>query len=230
MGQDVTKPPLYVLDGRVVHERGIGRLVGMPTANLELPPGSSLPPAGVYIAQAALDGQTYGAVVHIGPRPTVDSDPRPSIEAHILDFDREIYGRALELRLFARLRGPQKFANFSLLLAQVQADCAAARAYFGMEAPAVRLELDAVSRRVRLGAQTVTLSEKEFELFHILYVNAGAVLTKEQLYEAVWRLPANGCCHAVENTVFQLRKKLRACGAAERIRTVVGRGYTLQEK
>lgn len=205
-------------------------LLWMPTANLELPPGSSLPPAGVYIAQAALDGQIYGAIVHIGPRPTVDSDPWPSIEAHILDFSREICGQALELRLFARPRGPQRFANFSLLLAQVQADCAAARVYFGMEAPAVRLELDAASRRVRLGAQTVVLSEKEFELLHILYINAGAVLTKEQLYEAVWRLPANGCCHAVENTVFQLRKKLRACGAAERIRTVVGRGYCFEQK
>lgn len=102
-------------------------LLWMPTANLELPPGSSLPPAGVYIAQAALDGQIYGAIVHIGPRPTVDSDPWPSIEAHILDFSREICGQALELRLFARPRGPQRFANFSLLLAQVQADCSAAR-------------------------------------------------------------------------------------------------------
>lgn len=225
MGQDVTKPPLYVLDGRVVHDRGIGRLVGMPTANLELLPGSSLPPVGVYIAQAVLDGQTYGAVTHIGPRPTVDGDPRPSIETHILEFDCTIYGQRLELRLFACLRGPRKFADLSHLLVQVQADCAAARAYFGMEPPAARLELDAAARRVRLGQRMLELSEKEFALLSILYGNSRTVFTKEQLYEAVWGLPANGCCHAVENTVFQIRKKLRACGAPDLIRTVVGRGY-----
>lgn len=225
MEQDLAQKPLYQLAGQVVHGRGIGRLVGMPTANLELPTGSSLPPVGVYIAQAELDGQTYGAVTHIGPRPTVDGDPRPSIETHLLEFDGEIYGQRLELRLFACLRGPRKFPDFSHLLAQVQADCAAARAYFGMEPPAARLELDAAARRARLGQRTLELSEKEFALLSVLYGNGGTVFTKERLYEAVWGLPANGCCHAVENTVFQIRKKLRACGAPDLIRTVVGRGY-----
>lgn len=223
-------PPLYVVAGRVVHERGIGKLVGMPTANLELPPGTALPPSGVYAAWAVLDGgSVYGAVVHIGARPTVDRDGFAAVEAHLLDFDREIYGRKLELRLLAWLREVRRFEEFSLLLAQVRADCAAARIRLGLEPPQAQLRLDAGTRCVWVGGSRVELSQKEFALLNILCVNPDAVFTKERLYELVWCQPSNGFCHAVENTVFQIRKKLRAHGVERQIiRTVVGKGYRLE--
>lgn len=217
--------PLYALCGTVVRARGIGKLVGMPTADLEPAAGNILPPVGVYVAQAVLGGAGYAAVTNIGPRPTVDSDPHSTIETHILDFDREIYGQRLELRLFVRLRGPQRFEDLSRLLEQVRSDCAAARAFWGLEAPGLPPCMDARTRRVRLGRQEIYLSEKEFDLLYLLYVNQNDVFTKEQLYEAVWGQPSNGCCHAVENTVFQVRKKLRPYGGAGLIQTVAGRGY-----
>lgn len=67
---------------------------------------------------------------------------------------------------------------------------------------------------------------KEFQVLNLLHANPDAAFTKEQIYEAVWEEPANGCCHAVENTVFQIRKKLRPfSGEYGFIRTLTGYGY-----
>ena len=68
--------PLCRLTGTVVHGKGKGHTVGMPTANLQPGPGQALPPEGVYAALAEVEGQTCRAVTNVGTRPTVDSDSR----------------------------------------------------------------------------------------------------------------------------------------------------------
>ena len=74
MEQISNKNPINILLGKVIHGRGIGKLVGMPTANMEVLDKSVLPPAGVYVAEILLEGQVHYGITNIGTRPTVDND------------------------------------------------------------------------------------------------------------------------------------------------------------
>ena len=87
--------PVFVLQGIVIHGRGIGKLVGMPTANLKVVNKSDLPEAGVYISKVMLDSNVYYGITHIGTRPTIDNDRDLSVETHILNFNKEIYGNTM---------------------------------------------------------------------------------------------------------------------------------------
>lgn len=226
MGQILERKPLHILSGNVIHGRGIGKLVGMPTANMEVSDESILPPAGVYITEILLDGQMYYGITNIGTRPTVDNDREISVETHILNFNEEIYGKSIRIQLFGRLRSQQKFENFSLLLEQIRMDCIAAQKFFGIGQTVSRLYMSAAKRQVKLGDHEVCLSAKEFDILYMLYSDPDIAYTKEQIYEAVWHEPSNGCCHAVENTIFQIRKRLRAYSAGhDFIKTVIGFGY-----
>ncbi len=218
--------PDFHLTGTVVHGRGIGKLVGMPTANLDLPLGAPLPPVGVYLTRALLEGREYHGVTNVGARPTVDRDPEITVEAHILNFSGDLYGRELEIWLYTRLRAPLRFPDFSLLLDQIRRDCDAARDFFGVPLSASPLHMDPQKHLAVLEGQELPLSPKEFDLLYHLYSNPDTAFTQEQLYEAVWHQPAGGWCHAVENTVFQIRKRLRPFpGGKGLIRTVPRYGY-----
>lgn len=117
--------PVFVLQGIVIHGRGIGKLVGMPTANLKVVNKSDLPEAGVYISKVMLDSNVYYGITHIGTRPTIDNDRDLSVETHILNFNKEIYGNTMEIQLYRKIRSPLKFDNLSLLLEQIRLDCLA---------------------------------------------------------------------------------------------------------
>ncbi|MDE7282953.1 MAG: riboflavin kinase, partial [Lachnospiraceae bacterium] len=108
MGQITERKPLYILSGKVIHGRGIGKLVGMPTANMEVSDESALPPSGVYITEILLDGQVYYGITNIGTRPTVDNDKEISVETHILNFNEEIYGKSIRIQRFSKLLSQQK--------------------------------------------------------------------------------------------------------------------------
>ena len=84
--------PIAILRGRVIHGKGLGRTVGMPTANLDVSKSSEIPPEGVYASIAHVRSGSYYAVTNIGTRPSVDSSPRLTIETNIMDFDEDIYG------------------------------------------------------------------------------------------------------------------------------------------
>ncbi|MDE7252170.1 MAG: winged helix-turn-helix domain-containing protein [Acetatifactor sp.] len=226
MGQITERKPLHTLSGKVIHGRGIGKLVGMPTANMEVSDESTLPPSGVYITEILLDGQTYYGITNIGTRPTVDNDKEISVETHILNFNEEIYGKSIRIQLFSKLRSQKKFENFSLLLEQIRMDCIAARNFFGIEQTISRLYMNAAKRQVIIGDHEVYLSAKEFDILYMLYSDPDIAYTKEQIYEAVWHEPSNGCCHAVENTIFQIRKRLKDYSREhDFIKTVIGFGY-----
>lgn len=219
--------PLYTLSGVVIHGRGVGKHVGTPTADLALGPGSHLPPSGVYASRAAARGVWYYGVTSVGRRPTLHNDCVPSVETHLFDFAGDLYGQPLLLELHCRLRVIQRFDDLTRLLAQIRQDCMAARAFWGLGVPGPILRMDTARHHASLNGQELRLSPKEFEVLRLLCCAPGRVLTKEDIYQTVWREPSNGCLHAVENTVFQLRRKLRPLAAAALIETVAGYGYRL---
>jgi riboflavin kinase/FMN adenylyltransferase len=104
-----------------------GHELGFPTANLN-PHNEVLPPDGVYAVHAVLDQETFPGVVNIGVRPTFkERPPQRILEVHILDFDREIYGRDLEVLFLHKLRDEKKFDSIVALKTQIAADVQAAR-------------------------------------------------------------------------------------------------------
>ena len=117
----------YHLSGIVIHGRGLGRTMGIPTANLEPPPGRLIPANGVYACFARLEGgETWPAVVNVGVRPTIAAD-HLTVEAHLLDFDGDLYGRRLGLDFIARLRDERIFPSLNALVDQVHRDIEEAR-------------------------------------------------------------------------------------------------------
>ncbi|MBS6397558.1 MAG: winged helix-turn-helix domain-containing protein [Clostridiales bacterium] len=223
--------PGYIVKGTVIHGRGIGKLVGMPTANLKVERGQALPESGVYITKAILDCNIYYGITHIGTRPTVDNDQDISVETHILNFNKDIYGYKMEIQLFTKLRLPQRFDNLSFLLEQIRKDCMYAREFWGISPLLSRLFIDVSNHNVTVDKQEVYLSTKEFDVLYLLYSNPDVTFTKKQIYEAVWHEPANNRYHAVENTIFQIRKKLSQITESQNfIKTVVGYGYKINLK
>lgn len=220
--------PIYIAKGTVIHGRGIGKLVGMPTANLNLDQKDKFPAAGVYISKVFLESKTYCGITHIGKRPTVDNDNDISVETHILNFSKDVYGCSMEIQLFTRLRSPQKFDNLTLLLEQIRKDCISVREYWGINQPASRLFIDINTHAVKIDEHQIYLSVKEFDLLYLLYSNPDVTFTKKQIYEAVWHEPANDRYHAVENTIFQIRKKTKQISLShDFIKTAVGYGYKI---
>lgn len=118
----------YAVRGEVVHGQARGRTIGFPTANIAVWDQQVIPANGVYAGWALLEGETtrYPAVTNIGLRPTFDGQG-VTVEAHLLDFERDIYGRALTFTFEHHLRHEQKFSGIDALIAQIGADAAAAR-------------------------------------------------------------------------------------------------------
>lgn len=119
----------YRLIGRVGEGKRIGRTIGFPTANVvPLEDRQLVPSGGVYACWATLsDGRRVAAVVNIGCRPTVSSDGRVTIEAHLLDFSGDLYGCGLTLDFVARIRDERKFDGLEELRVQLGRDVEAAR-------------------------------------------------------------------------------------------------------
>jgi riboflavin kinase / FMN adenylyltransferase len=117
----------YFIDGVVGRGDGRGRTLGIPTANLE-PVNEILPARGVYVGRVTVPGgETRGAVVNVGRRPTFGGT-RTTVEAHLLDFDGDLYGGSLRLAFTERLRDEQAFPGAEALIAQIREDVARARA------------------------------------------------------------------------------------------------------
>ena len=126
----------YNLVGRVVQGNQLGRTIGFPTANLELPTQKCLPRDGVYAVQATINNpdtvsqsqsQILG-VMNIGLRPTVNGDLR-SVEVHLFDRQGDLYEQELSVNLISFIRPEKKFDSLDALKSQIQADCQTARNY-----------------------------------------------------------------------------------------------------
>ncbi len=111
----------WTIEGIVQKGERRGTGIGFPTANLSMK--DYLRPAlGVYAAHAHHDGKTHKAAVNIGKRPTVGGEDI-LLEAHLLDFSGDLYGKHLAIELIAFLRGEQKFPSLDALKAQIERDC-----------------------------------------------------------------------------------------------------------
>jgi riboflavin kinase/FMN adenylyltransferase len=120
----------YSLRGEVVRGDGRGRSIGIPTANLNTWTAQAAPKPGVYVCRAYLHGETWGAVSNIGVRPTFETGQvAPRVEAHLLDFDRNLYGQVIRLEFLSRLRDEQRFPNVQALIEQIHSDIARGREY-----------------------------------------------------------------------------------------------------
>ena len=119
----------YALAGRVVRGAQLGRKLGFPTANLEVG-GLVLPPNGVYAVHARVGEKLCRAALNIGLRPTVGAALAPQVEAHLLDFDGDLYGQEMEITFVEKLREEQKFASLDSLKLQLGRDIETARRLF----------------------------------------------------------------------------------------------------
>jgi riboflavin kinase / FMN adenylyltransferase len=118
----------FKVAGQVVEGARRGRQLGIPTANLSISEEMATPAVGVYACRASGLGWQAQAVVNIGFRPTFEGDePRPTVEAHLLDFSADLYGQTVALEFIARLRPEIKFPGIQALLAQIQKDILEAR-------------------------------------------------------------------------------------------------------
>lgn len=114
----------YFVSGLVAEGDKRGSQIGFPTANIDLPAQVALPALGVYVAEIKILGEKHTAVVNIGKRPTFKDNDEPVVEAHILDFDKNIYGMKVELSFIDRLRDEIKFSSQEELIAQIEKDIA----------------------------------------------------------------------------------------------------------
>jgi riboflavin kinase / FMN adenylyltransferase len=110
----------HFLRGKVVHGRERGRTIGFPTANLDSET-ECIPPDGVYATRVVLPEGAYPSITNIGMRPTFQESAR-SIEAHIFDFNRDIYDRTIKLEIIERVRPERKFDSAAALGQQIALD------------------------------------------------------------------------------------------------------------
>lgn len=126
----------FTIHGKVVKGFARGRQIGFPTANIATD-AEIVPRTGVYITRLYVKGRTYGAATNVGYNPTFAGKrgeaSAMTIEAHILNFDDDIYGLDVRLEFLARLRDEMKFASVQELVAQIQLDVQKAKEFFAGE-------------------------------------------------------------------------------------------------
>ena len=122
----------YAIEGAVQQGDRRGRELGYPTANLTLG-DYQRPKYGIYAVRVTLDdGSEHPGVANLGVRPTFDP-PEELLEAHLFDFDGDLYGRKIEVALHAFIREEQKFETIEALVAEMRNDEAAARHLLAIE-------------------------------------------------------------------------------------------------
>lgn len=112
----------YKLNGTVIHGDKRGRTIGFPTANLETDV-YTLPKVGVYAVEVCVDQEKYYAMANVGYKPTFKNDQKkPSLEVHIFDFQKEIYGKTVSVTWLKRIRDEKKFNSIDELIQQLKKD------------------------------------------------------------------------------------------------------------
>ena len=117
------------LRGRVTRGRRRGRTLGFPTANIEHD-HLVLPPAGVYVVRAHIGARAFPGVANVGHRPTFEQTPATTVEVHLLQTRRRLYGRTMTVEWLQRLRDERQFLSAELLQRQIAADIDEATQFF----------------------------------------------------------------------------------------------------
>jgi riboflavin kinase / FMN adenylyltransferase len=123
----------YGIESRVIEGRKIGKAqLRYATANLK-PHNTVIPANGVYVTLTFVEGAWRRSITNIGNKPTFGGDPEVTVETHVMEFDRELYGEKIRVRFLHRLRGEKKFESINELRAQIDQDYGRAVRYFRME-------------------------------------------------------------------------------------------------
>jgi len=122
----------FSIGGHVVRGQQLGRQLGWPTANIRLGRRTS-PVAGIFAVRVhGIAVQAMPSVASLGVRPTVGGGGEPLLEAHLFDFDGDLYGRRIEVEFVAKLRDEQKFDDLDAMVQQIDRDAQEARAILGV--------------------------------------------------------------------------------------------------
>ena len=122
----------YSIMGTVQHGRKIGRTIGFPTTNLIPDKNKLLPPNGVYASMTTIDGVKYPGVTNIGFNPTVGETPEKRVETYLFDYDKDLYGKFLQVSLYAMERGEKKFNSIEDLKEQMNKDIVFGKQFFSL--------------------------------------------------------------------------------------------------
>ena len=122
----------FALTGTIVPGDHRGRTIGFATANMLIPINMAIPPDGVYVTELWWDGEGHPAMTNIGDNPTFENQYR-RIETHVLDWDKDLYGKNVSLRFRKRLRGEEVFASADDLIAQMKEDEKATQQFFAAD-------------------------------------------------------------------------------------------------
>ncbi len=123
LGQTDKKP--FILKATVIKGNGEGKKLGFPTANLKFTKPLNLP-YGVRACMAVIDGKRFGGVLHYGPRSTF-GQTTPTLEVHVFDMKKNIYGKQMTVEIGDFIRGTKKFSSVKKLVAQMNEDCILAK-------------------------------------------------------------------------------------------------------
>ncbi|NWF63993.1 MAG: bifunctional riboflavin kinase/FAD synthetase [Chloroflexi bacterium] len=119
----------YRMSGEVIHGAGRGKKINFPTANVAYAQSKAIPPNGIYACWARLGNERLMAATNIGLNPTFTPErTTPSLEAYLLDFDRDIYGESLTLEFIKRLRDEIRYTTVEALIEQIHKDVEQTRA------------------------------------------------------------------------------------------------------
>lgn len=122
----------YMMSGEVIHGAGRGRKINFPTANVDYPRQKVTPANGIYSCWAYLGKEKFMAATNIGINPTFTPERQiPSLEAYLLDFDRDIYGQNLKLEFVSRIRDELKFDSVDALIEKIHEDVKKTRELLG---------------------------------------------------------------------------------------------------
>ncbi len=117
---------LYKIDGIVIRGENRGKSLGFPTANIAL---HTEIPEGIYAADVIIDGKIYHAASFVGSAKTFENS-EVKLESYILDFDQDIYGKSVTVKLYKKIRDNEKFDSVEHLTAQIQKDVEDIRKFF----------------------------------------------------------------------------------------------------
>ncbi len=112
----------YFVYAPVVRGKQLGRTIGFPTINQEIPPQKLIPASGVYASRVLIDGEQYPAISNLGIKPTIEGDRRVGLETHILNYQGDLYGSLVHTELLYYMRPEERFSGIEELKEQIQTD------------------------------------------------------------------------------------------------------------
>ena len=120
----------YAVSGVVTHGRRLGRQMGFPTVNLLISDDKLMPPFGVYFTEVSVKGKHYNGITNVGTKPTVTDNDSVFAETNILDFDEDVYGERITVKLLKFQRPEKKFSSINELQSQIDLDIKNGKEYF----------------------------------------------------------------------------------------------------